>query len=202
MPARRELGELLRHRHRVRRGSAGRRPRCRRGSRARPSSCARTGPSAIRKRLRSGPEARRSEITGAIADDSASNRSMNGRSSRRKAGNFWKLRSKSTALLGRRLCGDPRLDEEVRDALAFSREARSGPCRRSRSGPRSILFWPARIFRNSSNSFSAGLAATDQLLDVLRPSGEAGAELVQEDREPLPERRALDVVDQVRVDRA
>ena len=54
----------------------------------------------------------------------------------------------------------------------------------------SVRFWPARIFSTSSVSRSAGFARWITSFSSLAAAGEAGAELVDQDREPLRGRAA------------
>ena len=99
-------------------------------------------------------------------------------------------------------CGDlARVLDEARDVPRARARAARARCRSRARGRTSTLFCDARSLRTSSTSRSAGIGAADDLVDLLAAAGEAGAELAEDQREPLPVGQAHDVVDQVEVDR-
>ena len=158
------------------------------------------GPSWLITRLTSGATSPRSESTGVISSDSPPMRRIVGLSSRRNVGR----RSMSAPRSVRRsaVACATLLECSMKELTCLrSRASGASVVSESRARSESTRFCDASSARTLSTSLSAGVGAADDLVELRAAAGEAGAELGDDQRQPLPVGQAHHVVDQVEVDR-
>ena len=148
----------------------------------------------------SGAASPRSDSTGVISSDSAPRRRIVGLSSRRKAGRRSMSFSRSAPRSA--VASATWLDSSMKeDTCARSRA--SGAERRVRVagevGQRAVLRREQR--EDLVGLLERRVGAADDLVELLAAAGQAGAELGDDQRQPLAVGQAHDVVEEVEVDR-
>ena len=149
----------------------------------------------LRRRGRRAPACAWSAKRAEVAPSSA-------RSSRRKRGRRWMSASRSSRRSA--VASRPRWPSCRSQPATASRSRASGASDRvgvDAPAARASLFWRGEDREHLVDLAQRRVGAADDLVEVLAAAGQAGAELVEDDRQPLAVGRAHDVVDQVEVDR-
>ncbi len=150
--------------------------------------------------LMSPARACRSVSTGVVSSESDPSRSIVGLSSSRKRGSVWMSSSSARALLRGRLGHLAGVADRARHPRAVARQRREHGV----GVDRQLL--ELRVLAGEDLEHLVGLAqrrvrAPDHLVEVLAAPRQAGAELVEDQRQPLALGLAHRVADQVDVDR-
>ena len=159
------------------------------------------GPVALMKRLTSGATLRRLVKTGVASSENSLSRVIVGRSSAQERRQLAELILERRAALGgggRQIGG---VLDEAGHVRALACAAGQARCRTARARSASTLSWLGEQVEDLVGGLQRRVGVADDAAEVLAAPGQRGAELVDDDRQPLAVGQPHDVVDEVDVDR-